>query len=86
MLDQSSYLSLYRWIDSAVPCYIGIMKIGYARVSTETQDLTAQIDELTSLGVEEKNILARLSPGAARPAARLQEDDSVALTEQVTAE
>lgn len=36
------------------------------------------------LAVLEKNILARLSP--ARPAARLQEDDSVALAEQVTAE
>lgn len=32
------------------------MKIGYARVSTDRQDLTAQINELVSLGVEEKNI------------------------------
>ncbi|EGD57146.1 recombinase family protein [Gordonia neofelifaecis] len=32
------------------------MKIGYARVSTDRQDLTAQITELQALGVEEKNI------------------------------
>lgn len=32
------------------------MKIGYARVSTDRQDLTAQINELVSLGVDEKNI------------------------------
>ncbi|WP_306422709.1 recombinase family protein [Paenarthrobacter aurescens] len=33
------------------------MKIGYARASTNEQDLTAQRNALLTLGVEEKQIL-----------------------------
>jgi len=55
------------------------MLIGYARWSTDTQDLTAQHDGLTALGVEANRIyvdsrLDRTEPGptrAARSASRL---------------
>ncbi len=36
--------------------YDRVMKIGYARCSTDEQDLTAQIDALTKLGVDEAHL------------------------------
>jgi len=38
--------------------------IGYARVSTDQQDLTAQQDGLTTLGVAANRVPPNASPGA----------------------
>ena len=45
------------------------LSIGYARVSTEEQDLTAQRDGLGALGVDLRPLLPLFSPDAAGRAA-----------------
>lgn len=64
------------------------MKIGYARVSTSQQDLTAQLDALKALGVDEERIYVdhgltgsnRDRPGLARALAAVREGDTLVVT------
>lgn len=64
------------------------MKIGYARVSTAKQDLTAQLDALRALGVDEKNVhvdhgltgTSRARPGLEKALAAVREGDELVVT------
>ena len=64
------------------------MKIGYARVSTAKQDLTAQLDALRTLGVDEKNVhvdhgltgTSRARPGLEKALAAVREGDELVVT------
>lgn len=64
------------------------MKIGYARVSTNDQDLTAQRNALLALGVEEKQIFVdhgltganRLRPGLREAMAACRTGDTLVVT------
>ncbi|MCB1468933.1 MAG: recombinase family protein [Rhizobiaceae bacterium] len=64
------------------------MKIGYARVSTAQQDLTAQLDALSALGVDVKNIhvdhgltgTSRARPGLEKALAAVREGDELVVT------
>ena len=64
------------------------MKIGYARVSTAQQDLTAQLDALGALGVDVKNIhvdhgltgTSRARPGLEKALAAVREGDELVVT------
>lgn len=64
------------------------MKIGYARVSTAQQDLTAQLDALRVLGVDEKNIYvdhgltgtSRTRPGLEKALAAVRAGDELVVT------
>ena len=64
------------------PCFSGQHLVGYARVSTDDQDLSLQIDALTKLGIPKASIfMDKLSgaktdrPGLARCLATLQSGD-----------
>lgn len=64
------------------------MKFGYARVSTDGQDLTAQIEALLAMGVEEERIFVdhgltgtnRARPGLRTVMAALREGDELVVT------
>src|SRR5690606_7693200 len=64
------------------------MLIGYARVSTEAQDLTAQRDQLKGLGVDEGHIHVdhgltgrnRARPGLERALAAVRAGDTLVVT------
>ncbi len=64
------------------------MKIGYARVSTAQQDLTAQRNILVSLGVDEQNLYVdqgltgtnRTRPGLDRALAAVREGDELVVS------
>ena len=64
------------------------MLIGYARVSTNEQDLTAQLDALKALGVDEENIqvdhgltgTTRARPGLAKALAAVRTGDTLVVT------
>ena len=45
--------------------------VGYARVSTDDQDLSLQIDSLTSLGIKRDDIFTEKMPGAKTDRAEL---------------
>ena len=69
-------------------CLMTGMKIGYARVSTNDQDLTAQRNALLALGVEEKQIFVdhgltganRLRPGVREAMAACRAGDTLVVT------
>ncbi|TFD12896.1 recombinase family protein [Cryobacterium sp. TMT1-2-2] len=64
------------------------MKIGYARVSTAQQDLTAQLDALKTLGVDEKHTyvdhgltgIGRARPGLEKALAAVRADVQLVVT------
>lgn len=64
------------------------MKIGYARVSTARQDLTAQLDALKSLGVDERHTYVdhgltgtdRARPGLEKALAAVRAGDQLVVT------